>query len=159
MAEITLRVLVADDYEPWRRHVSSAIQKQPQVQLAGEASDGVEAVQKAQEVKADIILLDVNLPKLNGFEVAQRILEHLPQSKIIFVSADRSFDVATETLRVGAYGYIVKSDAGTELVRALEAVLEGNQYVSSSVVGRVSRTVTRAPFENCALPREAHERG
>jgi DNA-binding NarL/FixJ family response regulator len=159
MAGITFRVLVADDYEPWCRLVSSAVQKRPQLQLAGEASDGVEAVQKAQELKADIILLDVNLPKLNGFEVAQRILEHLPQSKIILVSADRSFDIAAEALRIGAYGYIVKSDAGTELVRALEAVLEGKQYVSSSVVGRVSCTLTRAPFESCALPREAHERG
>jgi DNA-binding NarL/FixJ family response regulator len=159
MAGITFRVLVADDYEPWCRLVSSALQKQPQLQLAGEASDGVEAFQKAQELKADIVLLDVNLPKLNGFEVAQRILEHLPQSKIILVSADRSFDIAAEALRMGAYGYIVKSDAGKELVCALEAVLEGKQYVSSSVVGRVSRTLTRAPFESCALPQEAHERG
>jgi len=159
MAGITLRVLVADDYEPWRRHVSSALQKQPQLQLGGEASDGVEAVQKAQELIADIVLLDVNLPKLNGFKVAQRILEHLPQSKIILCSADRSFDLAAEALRMGACGYIVKSDADTELVRALEAVLEGKQYVSSSVVNRVSRTLTRAPFESCALPLEAHERG
>ena len=159
MAGITFRVLVADDYEPWCRLVSSTLQKQPQLQLAGEASDGVEAVQKAQELKADIILLDVSLPKLNGFKVAHRILEHLPQSKIILVSADRSFDIAAEALRTGAYGYLVKSDAGRELVRALEAVLEGNQYVSSGVVGRVSRTLIRAPSESCALPREAHERG
>ena len=159
MAGITLRVLVADDYAPWCRLVCSALQKQPQLQLAGEASDGVEAVQKAQELKADIILLDVSLPKLNGFKVAHRILEHLPQSKIILVSADRSFDIAAEALRTGAYGYLVKSDAGRELVRALEAVLEGNQYVSSGVVGRVSRTLIRAPTESCALPREAHERG
>jgi len=75
MAGITIRVLVADDYEPFRRLVSSILQKQPQLQLVGEASDGVEAVQKAQELKADIILLDVNLPKLNGFEVARRIRE------------------------------------------------------------------------------------
>jgi DNA-binding NarL/FixJ family response regulator len=159
MGEITLRVLVADDYAPWCRLVSSALQKQPQLQLAGEASDGIEALQKAQELKADIILLDVNLPKLNGFKVTQRVLEHLPQSKIILVSADPSFDIAAEALRMGAYGYIVKSDAGKELVRALEAVLEGKKYVSSSVVVRVPRTLTRAPFENCALPQEAHERG
>ena len=158
MAGITLRVLVADDYEPWCRLVSSALQKQPQLQLVGEASDGVEAVQKAQELKADIILLDVSLPKLNGFKVAHRILEHLPQSKIILISADRSFDIAAEALRMGAYGYLVKSDAGTELVRALEAVLQGKHYVSSSVVDRVSRTLTRTPFESCALPREARER-
>ena len=140
MAGITIRVLVADDYEPFRRLVSSTLEKQPQLQLAGEASDGVEAVQKAQELKADIILLDVNLPKLDGFEVARRIREHLPQLKIIFFSGDRSSDIAAEALRMGAYGYLVKSDAGKELVRALEAVLEGKQYVSSSVAGRVYLT-------------------
>jgi DNA-binding NarL/FixJ family response regulator len=159
MAGITFRVLVADDYEPWCRLVSSVVQKQPQLHLVGEAADGVEAVRKAQERKADIILLDVNLPKLNGFKVAQRILEHLPQAKIILVSADRSFDIAAEALRMGAYGYLVKSDAGRELVRALATVLEGNHYISSSVVGRVSRTLMQAPSESCALPREAHERG
>ena len=159
MAGITVRVLVADDYKPWCRLVSSALQNQPQLQLAGEASDGIEALQKAQELVADIILLDVNLPKLNGFKVAQRIREHLPQSKIILCSADRSFDLAAEALRIGAHGYIAKSDVGKELVRALEAVLEGMQYVSSSVVGPVSRTLTRAPFESCALPQEAQERG
>ena len=159
MAGITIRVLVADDFEPFRRLVSSTLQKQPQLQLADEALDGAEAVQKAQELKADIILLDVNLPKLNGFEVARRLREHVPQLKIIFFSADRSFDLAGEALRMGAYGYLVKSDAATELVPALEAVFEGKRYVSSSVVRRVSRTLTRAPFESCALPREAHERG
>ena len=158
MAESLIRVLVADDYEPLRRFVSSTLKKLPQLRLIGEASDGIAALQKAQELQADIVLLDINLPKLNGFEVARRIREHLPQLKIIFFSGDRSSDIAAEALRMGAYGYLVKSDAGKELVRALEAVLEGKQYVSSSVVGRV-RTLTRTPFESCALPREAHERG
>jgi DNA-binding NarL/FixJ family response regulator len=159
MAGITTRVLVADDFEPFRRLVYSTLQKQPDLQFAGEASDGVEAVQKAQEQKADIILLDVNLPKLNGFEVTRRIREYLPELKIILFSADRAFDIAAEAVRMGAYGYIVKSDAGRELVRALETVLEGKPYFSSSVVDRVQRTLTRPLFESCDLPREAHERG
>ena len=139
MAGLAIRVLVAEDYEPWRRFVSSTLEKLPQLKLVGEASDGLEALQKAQELQPEIILLDINLPKLNGFEVARRVREHIPQLKIIFFSADRSFDIAEEALRLCAYGYIVKSDAGRELVPALEAVLRGKQFVSSSLADRVLR--------------------
>ena len=139
MAGLAIRVLVADDYEPLRRFVSSTLEKLPQLKLVGEASDGLEALQKAQELQPEIILLDINLPKLNGFEVARRVREHIPQLKIIFFSEDRSFDVAGDALRLGAYGYIVKSDAGRDLVPALEAVLRGEQFVSSSLADRVLR--------------------
>src|SRR3974377_2404756 len=139
MAGLAIRVLVADDYEPLRRFVSSTLEKLPQLKLVGEASDGLEAVQKTQELQPDMILLDVNLPKLNGFEVARRVREHTPQLKIIFFSADRSFDTAEDALRMGAYGYVVKSDAGTQLVPALEATLQGKQFVSSSLGDRVFR--------------------
>jgi DNA-binding NarL/FixJ family response regulator len=144
MAGSAIRVLVADDYEPLRRFVSSTLEKLPQLKLVGEASDGLETLQKAQEVQAEMILLDINLPKLNGFEVARRVRELLPQLKIIFFSEDRSFDTAEDALRLGAYGYIVKSDAGTQLVPALEAVLQGKQFVSSSLADRVLRRVQPA---------------
>ena len=135
MAELAIRVLVADDYAPLRRFVSLTLEKLPQLKLVGEASDGLEALQKAQELQAEMILLDINLPKLDGFEVVRRVREHIPQLKIIFFSEDRSLDIAEHALRLGAYGYIVKSDA--ELVAALEAVLQGKQFVSSSLADRV----------------------
>jgi DNA-binding NarL/FixJ family response regulator len=141
MAGLAMRVLVADDYEPLRRFVSSTLEKLPQLKLVGEASDGLEALQKAQELQPEMIVLDINLPKLNGFEVARRVREHIPQLKIIFFSEDRSFDVAEDALRLGAYGYIVKSDAGRELVPALEAVVRGKQFVSSSLADRVLRRI------------------
>ena len=136
MAALAIRVLVAEDYEPLRRFVSAIIEKLPQFQIIGEASDGLTAIQKAQELQAEMILLDINLPKLNGFEVARRIREHSPQLKIIFFSADCAFHTAQEAFRMGAYGYIVKSDAGTELVPALETVLQGKQFVSARLAGR-----------------------
>ena len=141
MAGLAMRVLVADDYEPLRRFVSSTLEKLPQLKLVGEASDGLEALQKAQELQPEMIVLDINLPKLNGFEVARRVREHIPQLKIIFFSEDRSFDVAEDALRLGACGYIVKSDAGRELVPALEAVVRGKQFVSSSLADRVLRRI------------------
>ena len=73
MDKFPIRVLVVEDYEPWRRYYSTALQKQPELQVIGEVSDGLESVQKAQELQPDLILLDIGLPSLNGLEVARRI--------------------------------------------------------------------------------------
>ena len=131
----TTRILVVDDYEPWRRFVSTTLQKQPELQVIGEASDGLEAVQKAQQLQPDLILLDIGLPTLNGIEAARRIRELSPKSKILFVSENRSRDIAEEALRTGAGGYVVKSDAASELLPAVNAVLGGKRFVSASLAG------------------------
>ena len=125
----TFRVLVVDDYEPWRRYLCSTLQKQPELQLIGEASDGLEAVQKAQELQPDLILLDLGLPSLNGLEAARRIHECNPKAKILFATQNCSWDIAEEALSAGAQGYIVKSDAGGELLIAVDAVLRGKKFV------------------------------
>jgi DNA-binding NarL/FixJ family response regulator len=137
-----IRILVVDDFEPWRRFVFSMLQNQPQYRIICEVSDGSEAVQKAQELQPDLILLDVGLPTLNGIEAARRIRERGAKSIILFVSEDRSPDVAEEALGTGASGYVVKSDAGSELVPALEAVLQGQQFVSACLAGQVLAAAT-----------------
>jgi DNA-binding NarL/FixJ family response regulator len=124
-----------DDYEPWRRVVSTTLQKQPTLQVIGEAVDGLEAVQKAQQLQPDLILLDIGLPTLNGIEAARRIRELSPKSKILFLSENRSWDIAEEALRTGAGGYVVKSDAEGELLPAVNAVLGGKRFVSASLAG------------------------
>jgi DNA-binding NarL/FixJ family response regulator len=129
----TLRVLVVDDYEPWRSFALKTLQKKPELQVVSEASDGLEAVQKAQGLQPDLILLDIGLPTINGIEAARRILQHAPNTKILFVSEQRSPDIAEEALHTGAGGYVVKSKAATELLPAVEAVLQGTQFVSSSL--------------------------
>jgi DNA-binding NarL/FixJ family response regulator len=126
---------VVDDYEPWRRVVSTTLQKQPTLQVIGEAVDGLEAVQKAQQLQPDLILLDIGLPTLNGIEAARRIRELSPKSKILFLSENRSWDIAEEALRTGAGGYVVKSDAEGELLPAVNAVLGGKRFVSASLAG------------------------
>ena len=132
MKTSSTRVLVVDDYEPYRRFVCSTLQKQADLQIIGEVSDGLEAVQKTQELRPDLILLDIGLPTLNGIEVARRIRKHSPTSKILFVSENRSWDMAEEALRTGAGGYLVKSDAASDLLPAVESVLKGKQFVSAS---------------------------
>ena len=135
MSESSIRVLVVDDYEPWRRFTCTTLMKQPELQVIGEVSDGLEAVQEAKELQPDLILLDIGLPTLNGIEAARRIREVSPASKILFVSENRSPDLAEGALSNGASGYVVKSDAAGELLPAIKAVLEGKRFVSASLAG------------------------
>ena len=135
MGGSSIRVLLVDDYEAWRRFFSTTLQKQNGLQIIGEASDGPEAIQQAQQLQPDLILLDVGLPTLNGIEAARRIREVSPQSKILFVSENRSPDIAEEALSTGAGGYVVKSAALSELSAAVQAVLQGKHFVSGSLTG------------------------
>src|SRR5437868_10931618 len=109
----SVRILVVDDYESFRRFVCSTLERRPNLQIICEASDGSEAVQKAEELQPDLILLDIGLPKLNGIEAARRIRKLSPGSKILFVSQDLSADFIHGALATGARGYVVKTDAGS----------------------------------------------
>jgi DNA-binding NarL/FixJ family response regulator len=128
-----IRVLVVDDYEPFRRFVCSTLGKRPAFQIVGEASDGVAAVRKAEELKPDLVLLDIGLPRLNGLQAAREIRKLSPHSKIIFVSQESSPDVVQEALSLGALGYVAKARAGSDLLAAVEAVLEGRRFVSNGL--------------------------
>lgn len=131
----SFRVLIVDDFEPWRRFVCSTLEKVPDLQVICEVSDGLEAVQKAKELQPDLIVLDIGLPKMNGFEVARRIRKLNPESKILFLSQESSADVVQEALSLGALGYVLKARAGTELLAALDAVRRGKQFVSKGAIG------------------------
>ena len=127
---LAAQVLVVDDFAEWRRFVCSNLEKRPGLRIVAQASNGAEAVQKAQETKPDVIILDVGLPGMNGLEAARQIREGVPPARILFFSETRSWDVVEEALRIGA-GYVLKADAH-ELWPALEAVLEGRRFVSST---------------------------
>lgn len=151
MERSTYRVLVVDDYEPWRSFVTRTLQKIPELQVISEASDGLEAVQKAQELQPDLILLDIGLPTLNGIAAARRILQHAPKTRILFVSEQRSSDIVEEALGTGARGYVVKSKAATELWRAVEAVLQGNQFISAKLTDSAFSTAYDRRRDKAAL--------
>jgi DNA-binding NarL/FixJ family response regulator len=146
----SIRVLVVEDFEPFRRFVASILQKHPELQIICEVWDGLESVQKAEELQPDLVLLDVGLPHLNGIEAARRICTVSPKSKILFLSENRSSDIADEALLAGAGGYVVKSDAARDLLPAVESVLKGKRFVSASLAGN---GVTDADNEHTADPR------
>jgi DNA-binding NarL/FixJ family response regulator len=120
------------------------LQQRHDLQIIGEASDGSEAVQKAEELRPDLILLDIGLPKLNGMEAARRLRQLVPGAKILFLSQESSQDVVREAVSLGAAGYIHKLHARSELLPAIEAVLGGKQFVSSGLEGWESTESTRA---------------
>jgi DNA-binding NarL/FixJ family response regulator len=134
----SIRVLVVDDYEPFRRVVCSRLESRPDLEVIGEASDGLEAVEKAQALKPDLILLDIGLPSLNGIEAAQRISRLIPTATILFVSQISDADVVQEALSSGAIGYVWKQDAGTDLLPGVESALQGKRFVSSGIQVRNS---------------------
>ena len=111
MQPTLVRILVVDDFGSIRQFVCAALGKRQHLQVVGEASDGLEAIQKAVELKPDLILLDIGLPTLNGLEAARQIRKLVPESKIIFLSQESSADVVQEALRIGARGYVVKVGA------------------------------------------------
>jgi DNA-binding NarL/FixJ family response regulator len=129
METAIFRVLVVDDFEPFRRFICLSLKKRPDLHIVGEASDGLEAVQKAEDLQPDLIVLDIGLPGLNGIEAARRIRKLSPDCKILFVSQESSADVVQEALNLGALGYVVKAHAGADLLRAVEAVCQGRQFV------------------------------
>jgi DNA-binding NarL/FixJ family response regulator len=126
-----VRILVVDDFEKFRQFVVEMLGKRPELQVVGEASDGLEALQKAVELRPDLILLDISLPSLSGIEVARQMRSLVPESKIIFLTRESSSDVVQEALGLGARGYVNKNMVLADLFAAVETVLLGMTFVSN----------------------------
>jgi CheY-like chemotaxis protein len=138
-------ILVVEDFEPFRRIICSTLQKQVEFQVI-EASDGLEAVQKAKDQKPDLILLDIGLPSLNGFEVARQVRELPTPPKILFISQESSSDVVEKAFRLGAAGYIHKPHVGSKLLLAVETIQLGSRFMSGCEF--VEKTNDHATFHH-----------
>lgn len=143
-----VRLLVVDDFEPWRRFIFSQLHEQLGLRIIDEACDGVEAVVKAGELQPDLILLDIGLPKLNGIEAARQIRELAPQSKILFVSRESSSDVIQEAFRVGAQGYVLKGNAESDLLAAVNQIIAGTRFLSGGWAAGNLPLPVLAPSDN-----------
>ena len=128
-----VRILLVDDFSLWQDFVRTCFKERSDVHILGIASNALEAIQKAEDLQPDLILLDIDLPDMGGIEAAERIRQLVPKIKIVFLTGHSDPEFVREAFRAGADGYILKWDAAKELVVGTESVLLGQKFSSSSV--------------------------
>jgi DNA-binding NarL/FixJ family response regulator len=128
-----LRILVADDHEVARQGIRSLLEDHPGWEVCGEARDGREAVECATVLKPDVLLLDIGMPNLNGLDATRQILATMPEARILILTVQDSEQVVREVLAAGARGFLLKSDAGRDLVAAVEALQHWQTFFTSRV--------------------------
>jgi DNA-binding NarL/FixJ family response regulator len=128
-----VRVLLVDDFDNFRKFTVLSLEDSPDIAVVGEAAAGAEAVAAAELLKPDLVLLDISLPDMNGFEVSERIHQVSPDSRIIFVSANNSRMIAQAAVSDGAMGFVSKNNAVDELIPAIRAVMQGKQFLSQNL--------------------------
>jgi DNA-binding NarL/FixJ family response regulator len=126
-----IQILVVDDHEVVRRGVCALLTAEADFEVVCDAADGVQAVAKAKEHQPDLIVLDVSMPEMGGFEAAIRIRKVSPRSEIIFLSQHDSLEVVRQAFRSGGRGYVVKSEIAKELIMALRAALQKTKYLNA----------------------------
>lgn len=125
-------VLIVDDFEPWRRLVRQTLEKEG-LHVIGESDDGAEALQSAEDLQPDLILLDVGLPTVNGLEVARKVRKACPTSKVVFLTENAACEIAEAALDAGASGYVIKAGMARELMPAIRAALDDKHFFSAGL--------------------------
>jgi DNA-binding NarL/FixJ family response regulator len=139
-----VRILIADHFDLWRDFIIARLEERPDLHIVGFASDGLQAVQKAEELQPELVLLEMMLPKLEGVEAARQIRRVAPSSKILFVSGKSDPESVRTAFRAGGAGYVSKMDAAAGLLDGIEAVLRDEWFVSPGLVDFTIATDARA---------------
>jgi DNA-binding NarL/FixJ family response regulator len=137
------QIVVVDDYEPWRNHITAVLTEHIESCVIREAADGFEAVQFAADLRPDLVTMDLGLPGLNGIEAAKQILQKSPNTKILFISENRSPEIVQAALAAGGMGYVLKCDA-VELRKAVDSVTQSGRYISQSLVHETTVAIRRS---------------
>ena len=131
----SVRILVVEDFEPWRDFFRAELQRDLEVEIGGELSDATHIVQEVERLRPDLVLMDIGLASINGIEAAKLLHQCSPHTKILFVSENRSADIARKAMESGGNGYLVKIDVRKELLSGIRAVLAGRRFISASMAG------------------------
>jgi len=127
------RIVIADDHEVVRKGLRAILEAHPGWEVCGEAADGRSAVERAEELRPDVIVVDIGMPHLNGLEATRQILKNQPDTKVLILSVYESEQLVEEVLDAGARGYVLKSDASRDLVRAIEELQRNHTFFTSRV--------------------------
>jgi DNA-binding NarL/FixJ family response regulator len=131
------KILVVDDHEVVRKGICALLSTEPDFEVICDVADGFQAVEKAQELGPDIVVLDISMPGIDGLETARRICKVVPDSEIVFLSQHDSAEMVRQALRNGGRGYVVKSDIAQELIHAIRAALRKQRHVSTKFAAHV----------------------
>jgi DNA-binding NarL/FixJ family response regulator len=147
-----VRILVVDDHSLVRDGLAVLIERESGIKVVGMAATGEEAVVVARRLRPDVIIMDLMLPALNGIDATRRIIAEFPMIRIIALSACHTHEQVCRMLRAGALGFVLKTEAGKELLRAIQAVKAGKQYVSPAITalfdeGALNVPIPKSPFE------------
>lgn len=140
----SFRILVADDHEVVRYGVRSLLEAHPGWEVIAESSDGRDAVEKASTLHPDVVILDIGMPNLNGLEATRQILRSHPGARVLILTMHESEQVVREVLEAGARGFLLKSDAGRDLVAAVEALQRNKTFFTSKVAEMVLETFLKS---------------
>jgi two-component system, NarL family, response regulator NreC len=132
-----LRILLADDHAVVRRGFKMILSEQPDMEIVGEAGNGRDAVEQAERLKPDIVVMDVAMPELNGIEATRRLGQSVPHTRVLALSMHKDSVYVREILRAGARGYLLKDSPAEELVAAVRLVASGEGYLSPAVSNAV----------------------
>ena len=148
----SVRILIADDHELFRRGLAAELTQVPGWVVAGEASNGRDAVELAAALKPELVVLDLTMPELNGLEAARKIISANPAARVLILTAHESEQLVREVLSAGAQGYVLKSDAGRILIAALQALLDGRSFFTSNVARMVLDGYLRSESRDASTP-------
>lgn len=137
MKEAPLRLMLVDDHEVVRRGLAALLESSAGWEIVGEAADGRSAVTLAEEVQPDVVVMDVGMPELNGFEATRQILKVRPQIEVLILTMHDGEQLVREVIDAGARGYVLKSDAGRHLVAAVHSLARHQPYFTSEIAARV----------------------
>lgn len=132
-----IKVMIADDHALVREGIMAFLRMHDEIEIAGEASNGIEAIQKARELRPDIILMDISMPELGGIEATLEIKKTMPEIKILILTQYDDKAYVSRLLKAGVSGYILKHAVGTDLIAAIKAVAQGESYLHSSIASKV----------------------
>jgi DNA-binding NarL/FixJ family response regulator len=122
------RILLADDHEIFRRGLRSILESRPELEVCGEAVDGLDAFEKTKQLLPDIVLMDVSMPNIDGLQATKLILSQIPNTRILILSQHDSPQVLSAALKAGASAYVTKSQVARSLLAALESVIQGEPF-------------------------------
>ncbi len=152
------RILIADDHALVRRGIKIILSAQPGIEICGEATTGREAIEQVRKLKPDLVLLDLTMPEVNGLEVAEQVRTESPDTDVLVLTMHFSEEIARDVLRSGALGYVLKSDADTELVSAVERARRREPYFTSKLALSMAKTFTEGSNQG-SRESEEHEGG